>query len=112
MADYSKKTMLKRIARIAVPLIVVVVLFRLLSSSLQSDVSFSQAIYASADVPSGLRNVASSKKSLAQADVLHSNGKLLRLTLSRDEKYRLWLPLKAICPVLINATLLHEDKWF
>jgi penicillin-binding protein 1C len=24
----------------------------------------------------------------------------------------LWLPLKAISPVLINATLLHEDKWF
>ena len=40
------------------------------------------------------------------------NGKLLRLTLSRDEKYRLWLPLKSISPVLVKATLLHEDKWF
>ena len=44
--------------------------------------------------------------------MLHSNGKLLRLTLSRDHKYRLWLPLKAISPMLVNATLLHEDKWF
>ena len=112
MAAYSIKTMLKRVARIAVPLLIIFALFRLLSPSLQSDVSFSQAIYGSADVPSGLRNVASSKEPLAQAEVLHSNGKLLRLTLSRDDKYRLWLPLKAISPVLVNATLLHEDKWF
>ncbi len=49
-------------------------------------------------------------------DISHAvydrNGTLLRLTLSRDEKYRLWLPLKAISPVLIQATLLHEDRSF
>ena len=44
--------------------------------------------------------------------VYDRNGNLLRLTLSRDEKYRLWLPLKAISPVLIQATLLHEDRSF
>lgn len=85
--SYSIKTMLKRGARIAAPVLIILVLFRLLSPSLQSDVSFSQAIY-------------------------DRSGKLLRLTLSRDDKYRLWLPLKAISPVLVNATLLHEDKWF
>jgi penicillin-binding protein 1C len=44
--------------------------------------------------------------------VYDRNGTLLRLTLSRDEKYRLWLPLKDISPVLIHTTLLHEDRSF
>jgi penicillin-binding protein 1C len=44
--------------------------------------------------------------------VYDRNGTLLRLTLSRDEKYRLWLPLKDISPVLIQTTLLHEDRSF
>ncbi len=77
----------RKAARIAVPLLLVLILFRLLSPSLTSDVSFSQAIY-------------------------DSSGKLIRLTLSRDDKFRLWLPLKSISPVLVKATLLHEDKWF
>ena len=87
MIDNSIKALLKRVARIAVPLLIIFLLFRLLSPSLKSDVSFSQAIY-------------------------DRSGKLIRLTLSRDDKYRLWLPLKAISPVFVNATLLHEDKWF
>ncbi len=49
--------------------------------------------------------------SVSQA-VYDRNGNLLRLTLSRDEKYRLWLPLKEISPVLINTTLLLEDRSF
>jgi len=49
--------------------------------------------------------------SFSQA-VYDRNGKLLRLTLSRDEKYRLWLPLEDISPVLIRTTLLHEDRSF
>ncbi len=76
-----------RFARIAVALLTILILLRLFSPALRSDVSFSQAIY-------------------------DRSGNLIRLTLSRDDKYRLWLPLKAISPVLINATLLHEDKWF
>ncbi len=87
MIGHSIKKLLKRIARIAVPLLIFILIARILSPSLKSDVSFSQAVY-------------------------ERNGKLLRLTLSRDEKYRLWLPLKAISPVLVKATLLHEDKWF
>src|SRR6185437_9485911 len=37
---------------------------------------------------------------------------LLRLTLSQDEKYRLYMPLQAISPQLISAVLLQEDQHF
>lgn len=37
---------------------------------------------------------------------------LLRLTLSKDEKYRLFTPLPQISKVLIDATLLQEDQYF
>ena len=40
------------------------------------------------------------------------DGRLLRLTLSSDEKYRLWVPLGDIPRVLVDATLLQEDAWF
>ncbi|MCE3045250.1 penicillin-binding protein 1C [Legionella sp. 16cNR16C] len=40
------------------------------------------------------------------------NGRLLRLSLSRDEKYRLYVPLSKISPQLIEATLLQEDQYF
>ncbi len=40
------------------------------------------------------------------------DGHLLRLTLSADEKYRLFTPLDKISPTLINATILYEDKYF
>ena len=39
-------------------------------------------------------------------------GHLLRLTTARDEQFRLWVPLLKISPALIEATLLHEDRWF
>src|SRR5574340_866750 len=81
------KDSLRRSARPVAVLFIIIALFRLLSPSLRSDVSFSQAVY-------------------------DRNGKLLRLSLSRDDKYRLWLPLKSISPVLVRATLLHEDQWF
>src|SRR3990170_3286723 len=87
MINPSQIGLLRSIFRIAAPLLVILSLFRLFSPSLKSDVSFSQAVY-------------------------DQNGKLLRLTLSRDEKYRLWLPLKAMSPVFVKATLLHEAKWF
>lgn len=44
--------------------------------------------------------------------VWDENGHLLRLSLSRDEKYRLYLPLSDISPQLIEATLLQEDQYF
>ncbi len=37
---------------------------------------------------------------------------LLRLTLSNDDKYRLYTPLASIPPQLIQATLLEEDQYF
>ncbi len=44
--------------------------------------------------------------------VYADNQYLLRLTLSRDEKYRLFTPLNQISPELIQATLLQEDQYF
>jgi len=40
------------------------------------------------------------------------NGKLLRVTLSADQKFRIWTPLQEISPNLIDATLRYEDKYY
>lgn len=56
-------------------------------SNLLKDMDFSQAVY-------------------------DSDHRLLRLTLTRDEKYRLFTPLSAIAPVMQKATLLKEDNNF
>src|SRR6266481_9795917 len=40
------------------------------------------------------------------------NGKLLRVTLTSDQKYRIWTPLQKISPALIDATLRYEDKYY
>jgi penicillin-binding protein 1C len=40
------------------------------------------------------------------------NGKLLRVTLSADQKFRIWTPLKEISTDLIDATLRYEDKYY
>jgi penicillin-binding protein 1C len=40
------------------------------------------------------------------------NGKLLRVTLTSDQKFRIWTPLRDISPELIDATLRYEDKYF
>ena len=44
--------------------------------------------------------------------VFDRNGKLLQLTLTRDEQYRLFTPLAQISPQLRQAVLLHEDQHF
>ncbi len=44
--------------------------------------------------------------------VFDREGRLLRLTLAPDERYRLWVPLARISPRVIDATLLHEDRLF
>ncbi len=41
-----------------------------------------------------------------------SNDNLLRITLSADDKYRLYTPLSEISPHIKNATILYEDKYF
>jgi penicillin-binding protein 1C len=40
------------------------------------------------------------------------HGRLMRLTLASDDRYRLWVPLEAMSPQLKEAVLLHEDRWF
>lgn len=40
------------------------------------------------------------------------NGNVLRVTLTRDQKYRIWTPLREISPSLIDATVRFEDKYF
>ncbi len=44
--------------------------------------------------------------------VYDRHGKLLQLTLTADEKYRLFTPLAAVSPRLRAAVLLHEDQYF
>ncbi len=46
------------------------------------------------------------------AAVEDRNGRLLRLALADDERYRLKLPLKNISQIAIDATLLYEDQYF
>ncbi len=40
------------------------------------------------------------------------NGQLLRITLTQDQKFRVWTPLDRISPDLIEATLQYEDKYY
>ena len=40
------------------------------------------------------------------------NGTILRVTLTPDQKYRIWTPLREISPALIEATVQFEDKYF
>lgn len=57
------------------------------SHSLLANISFSQTVY-------------------------DQQGRLLRLTLSKDQKYRVYTPIEQISPLLIEATLLQEDRYF
>jgi penicillin-binding protein 1C len=44
--------------------------------------------------------------------VYDNKHRLLRLTLSKDDRYRLYTPLSKLSPQLIEATLLQEDQYF
>ncbi len=44
--------------------------------------------------------------------VLDRNGQLLRLALAPDQTFRLWTPLERMSPLLVDATLLSEDRYF
>ena len=80
---------LKNLSIIFVMLIVstYLIIFFLPKPSLIEEISFSKAIY----------------------DDHHH---LLRLTLSKDDKYRLFTPLSSISKQLIETTLLQEDQYF
>lgn len=51
-------------------------------------------------------------RSNASCAVTDRDGKLLRLSLTSDGKYRLWVPLDAMPVALTQATLDYEDHWF
>jgi penicillin-binding protein 1C len=44
--------------------------------------------------------------------VTDAKGRLLRLTLASDDRYRLWVPLEDMSPELVEAVQLREDRWF
>lgn len=44
--------------------------------------------------------------------VYDRHGRLLRLSLASDQRYRLWVPLADMPPALVEAVKLHEDAWF
>jgi penicillin-binding protein 1C len=44
--------------------------------------------------------------------VFDEHGRLLRLTLARDQQYRLWTRLDEVPKELVDALLLHEDQYF
>ena len=44
--------------------------------------------------------------------VYDAHGRLLRLVLASDDRYRLWVPLQEMSPQLVDAVLLHEDNWY
>src|SRR6186997_2046016 len=56
--------------------------------------------------PPLLENVSFSRR------VFDRNGRLLRVTLTDDSKYRIFTPLDQISPELIRATLTQEDRFF
>src|ERR1700677_2288753 len=45
-------------------------------------------------------------------EVYDRDHNLLRVTLTPDEKFRIFTPLDKIPPELIEATLLHEDRYY
>ncbi len=45
-------------------------------------------------------------------EVFDRDGRLLRITLSGDEKYRSFVPLSEIPPQIVNAVLGQEDRYF
>lgn len=44
--------------------------------------------------------------------VRYESGEMMRVYLTADEKWRLWVPLDEIDPRLISATLCYEDRYF
>ena len=45
-------------------------------------------------------------------EVFDRHGQRLAVTLSKDDKFRLYTPLRDISPELVAATLDYEDRWF
>ncbi|MBI3547596.1 MAG: penicillin-binding protein 1C [Elusimicrobia bacterium] len=69
------------------------------------------AAAAAAAVLAGSKEPLRGSVPLSQA-VYDRGGRLLRLTLASDDRYRLWTPLSSISPLVVEATLLQEDREF
>ena len=82
---YKRHPIFSTIATIIILLYIIIRLF--FSPRLLSDTYFSTAYY-------------------------DRNGVLMRLTLSSDDKYRIYTPLEEISPDVIRATILYEDQYF
>lgn len=48
----------------------------------------------------------------SSSEVFAADGSLLRLTLAEDGQYRFWQGLNEVAPVMVQAMLLKEDKYF
>lgn len=68
--------------------------------------AFNSAVWVALPKPSLLDGVSFSQV------IRDRNGKLLRVTLSSDQKFRIWTSLSKISPDLIDATLRYEDKYY
>jgi penicillin-binding protein 1C len=44
--------------------------------------------------------------------VTDDHGRLLRLVLAGDDRYRLWVPLHDMSPQFVDAVLMREDRWY
>ncbi|MDR2081817.1 MAG: penicillin-binding protein 1C [Campylobacteraceae bacterium] len=78
-------------------------------------VNLAAVIFISALVLMGLRLMPHPKLSenlFLSTAVYDKNGALLRLTLAKDERYRVWMPLHEVSNDTIKGVLLYEDKWF
>lgn len=45
-------------------------------------------------------------------EIRDHDGVLLRLTLARDDRYRIWVALADMAPALVAGVQLQEDRWF
>ncbi|MDI6739901.1 MAG: hypothetical protein QME74_06010, partial [Candidatus Edwardsbacteria bacterium] len=44
--------------------------------------------------------------------VRYHDGSVMRAYIAPDERWRIWMPLETIDPMLVRATLAVEDKYF
>ena len=53
-----------------------------------------------------------SRYAASSTAIYDDHGRLLRLALSSDQRYRLWMPIEQISPQLVEAFLLKEDRYY
>jgi penicillin-binding protein 1C len=81
------------------------VLLRLLKNKVLLSLIFFLTIIYAVPLPQRLRF---SKSRI----VRFNDGSVMRVYLSSDEKYRIFLPIESIDPKLVKTTILYEDRFF